>query len=499
MAEQYVLGVDIGTTNAKAILVSEKGRVVAASTREYPLFAPAVGHCEQRAQDWWGAVVSIIRELCADAHLARNVRGIAFSTQGGTIVPVDGAFEPIAHAIVWNDRRCEEERQEFEEQFGADFMYQCSGWRLGAGLPALQVRHMRKRQSDVFRRAAMFLSVPDYIAAKLTGKPAVDFSNAGINQFTDIRAGKHCKAILDFMGVRMEQVAKPVPSGRPIGALTDTAARELGLPAEVIVSSGAHDQYAVALGAGICEAGDAVIGTGTAWVVTALRDGADFASGFAQSISASEGKWGTMISISTGGVCLDWFRKQVAGLENTPLDYATINRYLAERYQPGSRGLIFYPYFNGASLPATRSPQVKATLLGLDLSHDRYDIAHAVMEGVGFQICWALQEMEKRQAIRRLCVAGGATKSPVWMQMLADISGRPIHFGQVTDLACVGAAILAGVGCGLFRDTAMGAQTMLQNGGGCMDPIPSNVQRYAELMETYKARVQPLKILYGEG
>ena len=162
MAEQYVLGVDVGTTNAKALLISEKGRVVAAGAREYPLFAPAVGRCEQRAQDWWGAVVSIVRELCADAQVARNVRGIAFSTQGGTIVPVDGAFEPISHAIVWNDRRCEEERQEFEEQFGADFMYQCSGWRLGAGLPALQVRHMRKRQSDVFHRAAMFLSVPGW-------------------------------------------------------------------------------------------------------------------------------------------------------------------------------------------------------------------------------------------------------------------------------------------------------------------------------------------------
>ena len=497
MNKNYLLGIDVGTTGAKALLFSDRGERIASAYRGYPLIAPGIGMCEQRATDWTDAVVEIVREVCANPEHAQNVRGISLSTQGGTIVPVDENFQPLANAIVWSDARCAGDKGEFNESLGEGYVYQTCGWHLNRGLPAMQLKRMRRESPEIFEKARYFLSVPDFVSAFLTGRPAVDLSNAGINHLCAIRNGKYDSRILEFIGVREDQLAELIPSCHPIGALTKEAAEKLGLNENVVVSSGAHDQYAVALGAGICASGDAVIGTGTAWVVTALRDEPDFESGFAQSISATDGKWGTMLSISTGGVCLDWLRKQVLNAKDgTELDYETLNALVAERDEPGAGGLKFYPYFNGAGAPESDNA-CKATLLGLDLSHDRGHVARAVMEGVACQIVWALRAMEKRQPMKRLFLAGGATKSEVWTNMIAEIAGREIHVSEIADLACAGAAMMAGVGCGLFENTEAAAKAIAP-GGRVVTPDPERAEQYRKVFDEYQRGARALRKWYKE-
>ena len=497
MNKNYLLGIDVGTTGAKALLFSDRGERIASAYRGYPLIAPGIGMCEQRATDWTDAVVEIVREVCANPEHAQNVRGISLSTQGGTIVPTDENFQPLANAIVWSDARCAGDKGEFDEFLGKGYVYQTCGWHLNRGLPAMQLKRMRRKAPEIFEKARYFLSVPDFVSAFLTGRPAVDLSNAGINHLCAIRNGKYDSRILEFIGVREEQLAELIPSCHPIGTLTKEAAEKLGLNENVVVSSGAHDQYAVALGAGICASGDAVIGTGTAWVVTVLRDEPDFESGFAQSISATDGKWGTMLSISTGGVCLDWLRKQVLNAKDgAPLDYETLNALVAERDEPGARGLKFYPYFNGAGAPESDNA-CKATLLGLDLSHDRGHVARAVMEGVACQIVWALRAMEKRQPMKRLFLAGGATKSAVWTNMIAEIAGREIHVSEIADLACAGAAMMAGVGCGLFESTEAAAKAIAP-GGRVVTPDPERAEQYRRVFDEYQRGARALRELYKE-
>lgn len=491
-----LLGVDVGTTGAKAMLFDEEGRILGAAAESYPLLAPGVGRCEQRPMDWWNAVVRIVRRLCPTPELAQSVRGLSLSTQGGTVVPVDENFEPLANAIVWSDARCAGDRPAFEEALGRDYIYRTCGWKLNVGLPAMQLRRLRLENPALFDRAAWFLTVPDFVAAKLTGRPAVDLSNAGINHLADVKSGCYDRRILEFVGVDESRLAALTPSCQPVGTLTRGAAEALGLPESVVVTSGAHDQYAVALGAGICESGDAVIGTGTAWVVTALRDVPDFESGFAQSVSATAGKWGTMLSITTGGVCLDWFRKQIAGEEGAPLDYDRINELAARRDEPGARGVRFYPYFNGAGQPEPDAVS-RATLMGLDLSHDRGDVIRAIMEGVGCQIVWALRTLEKRQPVARLVLAGGATKSPVWTHIIAEIAGRTLTVPSVPDLACAGAAMMAGVGCGVFHDTAEAA-ARIAPAGRTVEPDPARVGIYQKLFEEYCRGARGLRTLYRE-
>jgi len=489
---QYVLGVDVGTTSTKTLLISaEDGSVLASHAKGYREIKPET---EQKAEDWWDAVVETIRAVCSTPEIANNVKGISLSTQGGTVVPVDADFNPIDNAIVWTDHRCTEEREEFIAEFGLKTMYETSGWNLGTGLPALELRNMKKNKPELFNKAAMFLTVPDFVIAKMTGKPAVDLSNAGINQLTNIGTGDHDERLMAFAGVKREQLAVIVPSCEPVGTLTPAAAKELGLPESVVVSGGAHDQYAVALGAGIVETGDAIIGTGTAWVVTALRDDSNFASGLAQSISATKDKWGTMFSIGVGGKCLDWFREHVAGLEGQALDYGTINAMISERRAPGANGVTFYPYFNGMSLPE-KDGNVKATVVGLTLAHDRCDIAQAVMEGVTYQIACALDLLKASQKVDRVIVAGGATKSPVWMQMLANVIGHPIYATDVADLACVGAGMMAAVGCGIYGSTVEAAAKMTPS----VREIKPNedAEAYAKLFDAYKKGAKVLSELYA--
>ena len=496
MAKRYLLGIDVGTTATKTLLLNEQGAVVDSASQSYELITPEIGRCEQNAVDWWNAVVYTVRKVLEEGR-SECVQAISLSTQGGTIVPTDAEFNPLANAIVWSDARCAGDKKIFDEALGKDYIYNTCGWRHSRGLPAMQLYRMKRENPGIFASATYFLSVPDYISAKLTGIPAIDISNAGINELTDIKNRVYDKKILDFIGVREEQLPKLVVSGTPIGKLTKAAAEVLGLNENVILCAGAHDQYAVAQGAGICEAGDAIIGTGTAWVVTALQNEPDFESGYPQSLSATEGKWGTVLSITTGGVCLEWFRKNVVGTEDHPLDFDTINRLAAECDTPGVGGLRFFPYFTGAGNPVA-DPNCKGTFLGIDLSHGKAHIIRAIMEGVACQIVWAMQVLSERHPIERLMIAGGATKSPVWLQIIAEIAGRELYVSDVADLACVGAGMLAGVGCGMFADNQEAAKAMRPE-QHIVKPDPQHAEAYKKVFEDYCRGAKALRSLYNKG
>ena len=491
------LGIDVGTTTTKAMLLSEDGRVLGSASCAYSLITEGIGRCEQDAMAWWNALVSTVRQVCADPAIRKSIRGISLSTQGGTVVPTDAKFQPLCNAIVWSDGRCAKEQDYAQATLGRDYVYRTCGWNLGSGLPALEIRHMRTEKPDVFHSAAYFLTVPDFIYAKLTGRPAVDYSNAGINQWLDINRGQYDPALIELSGIRENQLAPLVPSCERVGTLTAEAAEALGLSRDTIVVSGAHDQHAVALGAGICKAGDAVIGTGTAWVLTALHDASDFASGFAQTLPPTRGQWGTMLSISSAGVCLDWFRRYVAGAEGAPIDYDTINALVSGRDEPGAGGLRFYPFFNGAPVPVADNVS-RAALLGLDLSHDRGHMARAIMEGVAMQMNWAVKEFEKRHPINRLFLAGGATKSDVWTRIIAEIAGRPIHVSRTSDLGCVGAAMMAAVGAGNCKDTSEATQRM-NTGSFALEPDAMRVEAYRGIQESYQTGALALRDFSQKG
>ena len=325
----------------------------------------------------------------------------------------------------------------------------------------------------------MFLSVPDYVSVKMTGIAAVDPSDAGINQFSDISRGSYDAKLLAFAGIREEQLPKIVPSGTAIGHLTEQAAAELGLSTDAVLVAGAHDQYAVAVGAGATEDGDILIGSGTCWVVTAISNASSFDTGLSQSVSAVPGKWGSLQSLSSGGVCLDWLRNNVGDKEKLPYD--AINTEVAAR-KAAEEGLYFFP-FSGKS--GDQSRFTKASFVGLDLSHDRFHMARAVMEGVAFQTRWMMESFRAKPGEAGIILAGGASKSPVWTQMTADIFGLPVRVTAAADLACVGAAVLAGVGCGMFATVQEGCKRLAMQ-EHTFQPDPAQAEVYEREYAVYK-------------
>ena len=488
--KQYLLGIDVGTTGTKTLLVSVDGVVVKHAYRSYETDTPMVGWSEQRAEDWWQAVTETVKELCAEAEVAENVAAISLSVQGGTIVATDAEFCSLHPALVWNDSRCESQRDAFLHEVGTDAdLYQITGWHLTCGSPVLQLRWLRENRPEIFAKAVWFLSVPDYICAKMTGVPTVDLSSAGINRLCDIKRGIYAEKLLEFVGISKEKLPRIVHSGEAVGHLTEKAAQELGLTTKTVVVAGAHDQYAVALGAGACKPGDLVIGTGTCWVITAISDTPHFASGLNQSIAAIPNTWGTLWSLPSGGVCLEWLRKKLHQDEKL-MTYEKINQTAASRHA-AEEGLFFYPFSGRSEAGKTFR---RGTFVGLDLSHDIYDLARAVMEGVAFQIVWMLGNihMTPGTAVR---LSGGASQSELWCQIVADTAGVPVVIPQFADLACVGAAILAGCGCEIYSDAAEGYETLAVQ-EKIIEPDNARAKQYRGLLEAYIKQAKQLGTLY---
>ncbi len=484
--KRYLLGIDVGTTGTKTMLLSPEGECLGHAYRSYETHTPNIGWCEQDPNDWWQAVVETVRQVCAAPEIGSAVAGISLSVQGGTTVPVDKNYTPVRPAIVWNDIRCTREQELFLNEVG-DSMYARTGWNLCSSLNALQIRWMKDHEPENFQKTAMFLSVPDYIAYKMTGIPALDYSNVGINQLGNISQRCYDPDILGFSGIREEQLPAVYPSGTPIGKLSPEAAEELGLSTECVFSVGAHDQYAVALGAGAVKDGDILIGSGTCWVITCIKDNGDFDSGLSQSVAAVPGKWGSLWSLSSGGICLEWIRKNILGADGQIPDYETLNREAAQR-RAAEDGLFFYPFLG---ICGENQRLTKGSFIGLDLSHDKFHLVRAIMEGVVFQIVWMMEAFHTELPAEGLKLAGGASKSPLWVQLLADISGVPIRIPEVPDLACIGAAILAGVGSGQFSDMESGYKTMnIQE--TVVYPDPDAAVRYAPLIEQYKRQAKCL-------
>ena len=483
---KYLLGIDVGTTGTKSMLFSETGEVLGHAYEGYPCVAAQVGWSEQNAEHWWTAVKNTVNQLCKERDIAENVVAISLSLQGGTIVPVDENCNPLRPAIVWNDSRCEEQKAAFLREVGEEsLMYRCTGWALSSGLPALAIRWIRENEPEIFAKTKMFLSVPDYISVKMTGVAAIDPSDAGINQLSNIRQGGYEPKLLDFAGITEQMLPRIVPSGTTVGHLTQEAAQALGLTTKTVLVTGAHDQYAVALGAGASNAGDILIGSGTCWVVTAIADEPDFSGGLSQSVSAIPGKWGSLQSLSSGGICLDWLRKQIA--DESQLPYDVINREVAVR-KAAEDGLFFFP-FTGKAGESKRF--TRGSFVGLDLSHDRFHMAKAIMEGVVFQTLWMMESFATKPSEEGLILAGGASKSPVWAQLLADISGLPVRIPEIADLACVGAAIMAGVGGGVYADAAEGYRRLAVKEKRILPDLNRTAQ-YAKLFAAYKQYAQSI-------
>ena len=499
-----LMGIDVGTTGTKAILTDENGVLLSESYKGYRIYSEKSGYAEQNAEDWWDAVVYTVRDCTKDLKDKTEIKAIALSTQGGSMVPVDKAGRPLSRAAVWMDTRGESQAAALLSGKEKDYYYCKTGWKLSNGLNLIQIQWIKDNDPRLFEKVYKFISTVEYVNCRLVGQPVTDPSNAGMTQLFNILDKKWDADILADLGLKADRLGDIAESGTALGKLRPEAAKELGIPEGTKVVSGGHDQYCAALGAGAVESGEILLSTGTAWVLAAVLDCPVFdpVTYFAPGNHVVPGKWGALATVPTAGVAMEWYRNNLGlrqGLEENLLrveEFAKIDRKAAEK-GPGADGVMFYPHFTGSSCP-TWSAKSRAAILGLELHHDRYHIARAVMEGVVFDINWMLGVLAaKGLETSSLKVVGGAAASGLWLQIIADVTGLPVQASHAKNAACIGAAILAGKGAGIYQSCEEGFQRLVK-AESAIRPDPARHKTYTGLFQLYTARFEALKSCYQQ-
>ena len=496
----YILSIDIGTTGGRAILFNLKGEIIENAYQEYPCFYPTPTNVEQDANDWWSVTKSTIKEVLKKSKInPSEIVGISTTNQRETIVPIDELGNPLSNAIVWQDRRTTKECSEIREKIGSEKIYQIAGLTIDPYFSAPKILWIRKNWSKAFKKAYKFMLVHDFIQMKLTNEFITDYSNASRTMLFDINNLSWSEKILNNLDLPKEKLPTPVPSGEKIGEITKEAANETNLLEGTPVIAGGGDQQCAAIGVGVTKKGriKATTGTGTFLLAFLDESNRDSKRRVLCSCHAVPGKYVYEASIFTTGSILRWFRDNFSSAEKSLAPCLNIDSYdllcmEAEKIPPGSEGVMVLPHFTGAGAPHW-NPNARGLIFGLSLGHTRNHIIRAIMEATCYEIRENLQVFKELGVdIKELRITGGASRNSTWNQITSDICKTIVIKGQVEEATALGAAILAGVGAGVFKDIQTAAEEMMII-SEMKNPISKNEQIYNQYYKIYNQLFHSLK------
>jgi xylulokinase len=453
-----LLGLDVGTTGCKAIVFDPEGRILGQGFREYGVVCNAPAKAEQDAEQVWSLAKEVLREAVTKAGGA-DIKALSVSVQGDAIIPVDGDFRALHPAILGMDYRSAPQAEKCAELLGAYSLFEQTGMRPHPMNSLAKVLLLRELAPAIFDKAAKLVTYADFILGRLGGEAAIDYSMASRTMAFDLGSRQWSRTIHQTLGLSETIWSVPVPSGTAIATIRSTLARELGLPADLTLVTGGHDQTCAALGAGAIREGLGVISTGTAEVLsTALNQPrlsqSMFESFYPCYLHAKNGMSFTFALNHVGGILLKWWRDNFATEEVAEAARQGINAYqlMDARMPEGPSPVMFLPHLNGSGTPVC-DLQSKGAVVGLTLATTRHDIAKAMLEGLTFELNFNLERMLACGIrIEELVAAGGGAKSSPWLQLKADILNRPLRTLGCGEAACLGAALLAGTAVGVYRD-----------------------------------------------
>ena len=467
-----LVGLDVGTTSVKGIAIDQTGAVVHVAERGYPLSTPRPGWSEQDPELWWKAAAEVLDECEADRAL-----GIGLSGQMHGVVALDADDRPLRPAILWNDGRTQKQCVEIEERVGRERLIELTGNRALAGFTAPKLLWLREEEPETYARIRSILLPKDYVRLRLCEEHAIDVADASGTLLFDVARRRWSGEVLDALEID--------PAWLPGVAESPEVAGEThgGVP----VAAGAGDQAAGALGVGVvAEGGPASVVLGTSGVVFAALDryAADPEGRVHAFCHAVPGVWHVMGVMLSAAGSLRWLRDTIGG----DVSYDDLIAG-AGRWEPGVEGLLFAPYLAGERTPYP-DPEARGAFLGLGLRHDRGAMTRAVLEGVAFGLRDALDlvvEMGGRPASGR--VSGGGGRGMLWLEIVASVLGIPLELTRADEGAAYGAALLGGVGAGVWGDAREAVDTCVQV-TRTIEPRPEWVERYAELQPAFR-RVYP--------
>jgi xylulokinase len=501
----YLLGIDVSTTGAKALLIDERGGVAASATTEYPLSMPRPLWSEQSPADWWQGACASIRAALKQAGLTGDdVNGVGLTGQMHGLVMMDKSGQVLRPAILWNDQRTGPQCAEITEKVGGlGKLLELTGNAVLPGFTAPKIVWVRENEPDVYKRTAHILLPKDYVRYCLTGEYATEVSDASGTCLFDVAHRRWSEVMLRALDIPASWLPRCTESPEVSGRISATEAQATGLKPGTPVVGGGGDQAAQAVGSGVVGPGVISVTSGTSGVVFAHSEAfAAEAQGRLHAFChAVPGKWHLMGVMLSAGGSFRWLRDSLGEPERStallmgddPYDLLTRE---AARAPVGSDGLLFLPYLTGERTPYP-DPQARGAFVGLTVRHNKSHIIRSVLEGVSFGLRDSLELIKGLGVpVEQVRASGGGARSSLWRQIQADVFGTELVLVNVTEGAAYGAALLAGVGAGIFASVNE-AVTQTVRVTDRTPPMPDHVRHYQALYPVYRSLYPTLRATFS--
>lgn len=475
-----ILTLDAGTTSLKGSLFDLSGGLLCSRLHEYNLEKPAPDIVELDPEMYWEAAQVVIAAILAETAVApADITAVGITSQGETLIVLDSNGKPLRKAIVWLDNRAKDGADCIREKFGQEKVYHVTGQQdIVPGWPAAKILWLRQHEPKVYKHAAKYLMVEDYLVYRLTGQFATDHALNPSTLYYDLRKGCWWKGMLDFLGITENQLPALLNSGEVAG----TVVAEIGLSPKTAVTVAPIDQVAAAVGAGNIAPGMVTETTGCALAVCATveRPVYDPKMRIGLYRHAVPGLFVLLPWIPTAGMILRWFRDEFG----EDLDYAAMVEPAAV-IPPGSEGLILLPHFSGMNSPDV-NPEAKGVFFGITVAHRKAHFVRAILESVAFALRDNVELLaESGIHCRGVTSLGGAARSSLWLQIKADILQRNITVMHCEEATSLGTAILAATGTGAYKDIGAAVKAMVRT-TLTIAPNPENRDVYDATFKQYK-------------
>ena len=485
------LGIDLGTSACKLLLVAEDGSILNSVTKEYPLFFPRPGWSEQNPEDWWAAVRVGIPELLRGFDAA-SVAGIGCGGQMHGLVVLDSQDRVIRPAILWNDGRTGDEVEYLNNVIGKEKLSEWTANIAFAGFTAPKLLWLRKHEPENFHKISKIMLPKDYVNYMLTGVHSCDYSDASGMLLLDVKNKRWSREMLDICGIKDSQMPQLFESFEVVGALTKDAAAALGLPETVKVVAGAGDNAAAAVGTGTVGAGSCNISLGTSGTIFISSDrfGVD-PNNALHAFAHADGGYHLMGCMLSAASCNKWFCEEILKTD----DFAEEQQAIPEE-KLGENHVYFLPYLMGERSPINDT-NARGTLIGMTMDTTRADMVQAVLEGVAFAIRDSFEAAKSPGiSIPRSNLCGGGAKSPLWRKIFANVLGIPLDMVKTEQGPGYGAAMLAMVGCGRFASVRAAADALVETASST-EPDPVLTEKYEKRYRQFRLLYPALKPVFG--
>lgn len=493
-----VVGIDSSTTATKAIAFNRDGGAVAEGRAPVPMSRPRPGWFEQEPDDWWASLQGALRDLIRQVDPAR-VAALAIANQRETVGFLDADGRSLRPGFVWLDERGAEEIGQMSAEFGADRLLRITGKVPNATAALYRLRWLLNHEPETLRRAAHIVDVHGCLVWRLTGLRVTSWGSADPHAIFDLGRMEHSREVIEAAGARVDQFFPAVRPGSVIGALTETAAAATGLPVGTVVVAGGGDGQAAGLGTATLGDGVAYFNLGTASVSGVWSRDYVTDRPFRTLTSLTGEGYILELCLRTGSFLTDWTVQSLFGADPAaePGVYDRLEA-LAAKAPVGSGGLLLLPYWSGVMAPFWDT-DARGTIVGLGPGHGQAHVYRAMMEGIALDEAMGLDAIERvtGEKVRAITMIGGGARSPLWRQIVADATQRPVHVSETVEASCLGAGMLAAVGAGWYADTASAARAMCGTAKLTVMPDAERAAVYRELLAAYAELYPALRTTFA--